>query len=44
MKSDEKTVYHYLPLVLWTLFAGTVAGYQALKNPDPVFGTKALLD
>ncbi|MEO8819527.1 MAG: TspO/MBR family protein [Ginsengibacter sp.] len=44
LKSDKKTALHYLPLVVWTLFAGTVADYQALKNPDPVFGTKALLD
>ena len=42
-KSDKKTAWHYLPLVMWTLFAGTVADYQALKNPDPLFGTKALL-
>lgn len=36
-KADKKLAYYYLPLLLWTVFASTVAGYQALNNPDPVF-------
>ncbi|MEO5893931.1 MAG: TspO/MBR family protein [Ferruginibacter sp.] len=43
-KTDKKLAYHYLPLSAWTVFASTIAGYQLLKNPDPVFGTKALLN
>lgn len=43
-KSDKKTALNYLPLVLWTGFASTVADYQALKNPDPVFRSRALLN
>jgi len=42
-RSDKKTAYNYLPLLLWTTFASTLSGYQALKNPDPVLKTKALL-
>lgn len=42
-KSEKKLSYYYLPLVTWTLFASTVAVYQALKNPDPVLKTKALM-
>jgi benzodiazapine receptor len=44
IKSDKKTALNYLPLLLWTGFASTVADYQALKNPDPVFRSKALLN
>ena len=43
-KADKKTALNYLPLVLWTGFASTVADYQALKNPDPIFRSKALLN
>ncbi|MBC7552560.1 MAG: tryptophan-rich sensory protein [Taibaiella sp.] len=43
MKNDKKTALNFFPLVLWTTYAGTIADYQALKNPDPVFNTKALL-
>jgi len=43
MKDDKKLALDYLPLVLWTGFASTLADYQALKNPDPVFKTPALL-
>ena len=42
-KRDKKTALNYLPLAAWTSFASFVADYQALKNPDPVFHTKALL-
>ena len=34
----------YLPLLGWTSYAGTVAIYQALKNPDPVTETSAPID
>ncbi len=30
---------HYLPLLLWTYFASTVAIYQAIENRDPLLGT-----
>jgi len=43
VKNDKKLALNYLPLTLWTSFASTLADYQALKNPDPVVGTKALL-
>jgi tryptophan-rich sensory protein len=39
-KADKKLSYYYLPLLLWTVFASTVAGYQALNNPDPVVGIR----
>lgn len=42
-RSDKKTAYNYLPLLLWTTFASTLSSYQALKNPDPVLKTGALL-
>lgn len=38
-KAEKKLAYYYLPLLLWTVFASTVAGYQALNNPDPVIGS-----
>ena len=44
LKDDKKLALDYLPLVLWTGFASTLADYQALKNPDPVFKTQALLN
>ena len=43
-KSDRKLAMNYLPLMVWTGFASTVANYQALKNPDPIFRTKAILN
>ena len=43
MRSDKKTALNYVPLALWTSYASTLAGYQALKNPDPVLHTKGLL-
>lgn len=42
-KTDKKLACNYLPLLAWTTFASTLADYQALKNADPVFKTKALL-
>jgi benzodiazapine receptor len=42
-RSDKKTALNYLPLALWTTYAATLAGYQALTNADPVTGTKPLL-
>jgi tryptophan-rich sensory protein len=41
---ERRLSYYYLPLMLWTAFAGTVAIYQAVKNPDPVLRTKALAE
>jgi translocator protein len=43
LKSDKRIAYGYLPLAVWTTYASTVADYQALKNPDPVLDTKAIL-
>jgi translocator protein len=43
LKSDKKLAMSYVPLLAWTSFASTLSGYQALKNPDPVFHTQALL-
>ncbi len=43
-KSDKKLSYHYLPLLVWTGFASTIAAYQALYNSDPVLNTQPLLD
>lgn len=42
IKTDKETAYHYIPLLAWTAFASTLAGYQALYNDDPVVKTKAL--
>lgn len=42
-KSDKKTAYLYIPLLVWTVFASTLAGYQALFNPDPLLKTRALI-
>lgn len=44
LKMDKRIAYGYIPLAVWTAYASTVADYQALKNPDPVVGTKALLN
>jgi tryptophan-rich sensory protein len=41
-KANRKLSYYYLPLLAWTMFASTVAVYQAVENPDPVFETPAL--
>ncbi len=43
LKVDRKAACTYVPLLLWTGFAGTVAAYQALYNPDPCLNTPALL-
>lgn len=43
LQSNKKLAYNYLPLLGWTTYAGSVAIYQALKNPDPVFETQALM-
>jgi benzodiazapine receptor len=42
-KNDKKLSLNYIPLSIWTLFASTVADYQALKNPDKVLGTEPAL-
>lgn len=42
-KEDKKLSYTYIPLLLWTSYASTVAVYQALKNPDPVLNIHPLL-
>jgi tryptophan-rich sensory protein len=41
-KRGVKFAAQYLPLLVWTYFASTVAVYQALENPDPALDTPAL--
>jgi tryptophan-rich sensory protein len=43
-KADRKLAYKYIPLLAWTLFAGTVADYQALHNRDKVFKIDPVLN
>lgn len=43
-KANKKFSLNYLPLTLWTWFAGSIAWYTALKNPDRLLRTKALLN
>jgi len=43
-KLNKKIAYVYLPLAAWTVFASTLADYQALKNDDPILHTQALLN
>jgi benzodiazapine receptor len=42
-KNDKKLSANYLPLLVWTSFASSLAIYQVLKNDDPVIGTRAIL-
>ena len=42
-KLDKKVSLSYLPLTTWTLFASTLAGYQALTNSDEALHIPALL-
>lgn len=37
-KKGIRFAAHYLPLLVWTYFASSVAIYQALENDDPVVG------
>jgi len=41
---DKPFANNYLPLVIWTVFASTLAVPQALWNDDQLFGVKALID
>ena len=43
IRSNKRLAFNYLPLLGWTGYAGTVALYQALKNPDPVFKIPAVI-
>jgi translocator protein len=43
IRSNKRLAFDYLPLLAWTGYAGSVAVYQALKNPDPVLKTPALV-
>jgi benzodiazapine receptor len=38
-RKDKKLALNYVPLTLWTIFASTIADYQALKNEDKLLGT-----
>ncbi|WPP51364.1 TspO/MBR family protein [Catalinimonas niigatensis] len=40
--TDKKLAITYIPLTLWTCFASSLSWFQALYNPDPLFGTKAM--
>ncbi|MDR3679322.1 MAG: tryptophan-rich sensory protein [Flavipsychrobacter sp.] len=44
LKADKKLAWAYLPLLVWTWYASSLSGYQALKNPDPFLGTPAVLN
>ncbi|MEK6480336.1 TspO/MBR family protein [Catalinimonas sp. 4WD22] len=41
--TDKDLAISYIPLTLWTGFASSLSWFQALYNPDPLFGTKAPL-
>jgi tryptophan-rich sensory protein len=41
-KRGVKFAAQYLPLLVWTYFASTIAVYQALENRDPALETEAL--
>ena len=43
-KAGKKLSYYYVPLVVWTSYASTVAVYQALMNADPVLKIAAPVD
>lgn len=36
VRKDKKLAANYVPLLLWTWFASSVAWYTAVRNPDPV--------
>lgn len=42
-KTDKKLAYKYLPLIVWTGFAGSLADYQALHNNDKLLETSAVM-
>lgn len=42
LKNDKRTALNYLPLLMWTAYASTLSGYQALYNKDPYLHTKPL--
>lgn len=42
-KKGIKFAANYIPLLVWTCFASSVAVYQALENPDPLLKTPAML-
>jgi tryptophan-rich sensory protein len=42
-RGDKQFANHYLPLVVWTAFASTLAVPQALWNDDRLFGVKAMI-
>lgn len=35
-RQNRKLAYTYLPLLIWTAFASSIAVYQAVQNPDPI--------
>jgi tryptophan-rich sensory protein len=43
-RMDRRFANHYLPLMIWTTFASTLAVPQAFWNDDHLFGIKALID
>lgn len=44
LKQDRKFAGNYVPLLIWTWFASSVAWYTAVKNPDSLLKTKALFN
>lgn len=43
-RSDARLAANFVPLFVWTGFASTLAGYQALHNPDPLLNTPPASD
>ena len=43
-RSDKAVAWSLVPLTAWLAFASTIALPQALRNPDPLFGTPSLLN
>jgi tryptophan-rich sensory protein len=44
LRRNKLLAWHYLPLLSWTGYASTLAGYQALKNRDVLLNTPPLLN
>ncbi|OQP49774.1 hypothetical protein A4H97_28195 [Niastella yeongjuensis] len=43
LRKNKQLAWRYLPLLAWTGYASSLAGYQALENKDVLLNTPALL-
>ena len=43
LRRNKQLAWRYLPLLAWTGYASSLAGYQALKNKDVLLNTPPLL-